>query len=110
MTVSKFEHMISKNAFLEYAYIFDNYYGTSREAIQKVIENGIDIFLDIDWQGAQQIRAKMLNVRSIFILPPSKKDLNYRLHFRSLDSEETIIKRMTQAVVDITHFSEYDYF
>lgn len=64
--------MISRDAFLEHAEVFGNYYGTSREAIEQVLATGVDVFLDIDWQGAQQIRQKMPHARSIFILPPSK--------------------------------------
>lgn len=68
----EFKEMISRDAFLEHAEVFGNYYGTSREAIEQVLATGVDVFLDIDWQGAQQIRQKMPHARSIFILPPSK--------------------------------------
>ncbi|MGL9774631.1 MAG: guanylate kinase, partial [Sodalis sp. (in: enterobacteria)] len=95
--------------FLEYARVFDNYYGTSREAIQQVLATGVSVFLDIDWQGAQQIRAKMPDARSIFILPPSKEELDRRLRGRGQDSEKVIGRRMAQAVAEMTHFAEYDY-
>ncbi|MGP1924394.1 MAG: guanylate kinase [Arsenophonus sp. NEOnobi-MAG3] len=106
---SKFQQMIEDNDFLEYACVFGNYYGTSRTLIKKIINNGVDIFLDIDWQGAQQIRQKMPSARTIFILLPSKNELLRRLRGRGQDSEETINQRMAQAVAEIKHYNEYDY-
>ncbi|EFB1790508.1 TPA: guanylate kinase, partial [Klebsiella pneumoniae] len=91
------------------AEVFGNYYGTSREAIEQVLATGVDVFLDIDWQGAQQIRQKMPHARSIFILPPSKIELDRRLRGRGQDSEEVIAKRMAQAVAEMSHYAEYDY-
>ncbi|MGL4486084.1 MAG: guanylate kinase [Yersinia sp. (in: enterobacteria)] len=105
----KFCQMIDEDAFLEYANVFENYYGTSRLAIEQVLATGVDVFLDIDWQGAQQIRAKMPTARSIFILPPSKEELDRRLRGRGQDSEEVISKRMAQAVAEMAHYAEYDY-
>ncbi|CNI45515.1 guanylate kinase [Yersinia pekkanenii] len=104
-----FCQMIRDDAFLEHAKVFENYYGTSRLAIEQVLATGVDVFLDIDWQGAQQIRAKMPTARSIFILPPSKEELDRRLRGRGQDSEEVIAKRMAQAVAEMTHYAEYDY-
>lgn len=101
--------MIGNDEFLEHAEVFGNYYGTSREAIEQVLASGVDVFLDIDWQGAQQIRKKMPQARSIFVLPPSKDELDRRLRGRGQDSEEVIAKRMAQAVAEMTHFAEYDY-
>ncbi len=101
--------MIDDDAFLEHAKVFENYYGTSRLAIEQVLATGVDVFLDIDWQGAQQIRAKMPTARSIFILPPSKTELDRRLRGRGQDSEEVIAKRMEQAVAEMAHYAEYDY-
>ncbi|MFP3019379.1 MAG: guanylate kinase [Arsenophonus sp.] len=106
---NKFQKMIKDNDFLEYACIFGNYYGTSREVIEKIINGGIDVFLDIDWQGAQKIRKKIPSIRSIFILPPSKNELLQRLRRRNQDSEEIINQRMSQATSDIKHYNEYDY-
>ncbi|MBS9765382.1 guanylate kinase, partial [Pseudomonas mosselii] len=83
----EFRVMISRDAFLEHAEVFGNYYGTSREAIEQVLATGVDVFLDIDWQGAQQIRQKMPHARSICILPPSKIELDRRLRGRGQDSE-----------------------
>lgn len=101
--------MIEDDAFLEHAKVFENYYGTSRAAIEQILSTGVDVFLDIDWQGAQQIRRKMPNARSIFILPPSKEELDRRLRGRGQDSEEVIAKRMAQAVAEMDHYAEYDY-
>ncbi|WP_075183318.1 guanylate kinase [Pantoea sp. 1.19] len=104
-----FRQMIAEDAFLEHAEVFGNYYGTSRNAIEQVLATGVDVFLDIDWQGAQQIRQRMPQARSIFVLPPSKDELDRRLRGRGQDSEEVIAKRMAQAVAEMSHFAEYDY-
>jgi len=109
ITEDKFQQMIEHNDFLEYACVFGNYYGTSRAVIEEIINSGVDVFLDIDWQGAQQIRQKMPSARTIFILPPSKNELLRRLRGRGQDSEETINQRMAQAVSEIKHYNEYDY-
>lgn len=109
ITESKFQQMIEHNDFLEYACVFGNYYGTSRAVIEEIINSGVDVFLDIDWQGALHIRQKMPSARTIFILPPSKNELLRRLRGRGQDSEETINQRMTQAVAEIKHYNEYDY-
>lgn len=106
---AEFCEMIEKEDFLEHAQVFGNYYGTSRAAIEKVLKTGVDVFLDIDWQGAKQIREKMPASRSIFILPPSKDELDRRLRGRNQDSEEVIAKRMAQAVAEMNHYAEYDY-
>jgi guanylate kinase len=101
--------MIARDAFLEHAEVFGNYYGTSRETIEQVLATGVNVFLDIDWQGAEQIRKKMPESRSIFILPPSKDELDRRLRGRGQDSEDVIAKRMAQAVAEMSHYAEYDY-
>ena len=105
----EFRAMIAENAFLEYAEVFGNYYGTSRKAIEQVLSTGVDVFLDIDWQGAQQIRRQMPDSRSIFVLPPSKDELDRRLRGRGQDSEDIIEKRMAKAVDEMSHYAEYDY-
>jgi len=105
----EFRAMIGRDAFLEHAEVFGNFYGTSRETIEQVLATGVNVFLDIDWQGAQQIRKKMPDSRSIFILPPSKDELDRRLRGRGQDSEEVIAKRMEQAVAEMSHYAEYDY-
>ncbi|MFC3393774.1 guanylate kinase [Brenneria rubrifaciens] len=109
VSVDEFKRMIQENEFLEYAEVFGNYYGTSRLAIEQILSSGVDVFLDIDWQGAQQIRTQMPQARSIFILPPSKEELARRLRGRGQDSEEVIARRMALAVAEMTHYSEYDY-
>ncbi|OOF41197.1 guanylate kinase [Rodentibacter mrazii] len=106
----EFESLIKQDLFLEYATVFGgNYYGTSLPAIQENLAKGIDVFLDIDWQGAQQIRKKVVNVKSIFILPPSLPELERRLIGRGQDSEAVIMERMAKAKNEISHYDEYDY-
>lgn len=105
----QFEELIAKGEFLEYAEVFGNYYGTSRVWIEQTLEKGIDIFLDIDWQGARQIRQQMPLAKSIFILPPSREELERRLNARGQDSEAIIAKRMNEATSEISHYAEYDY-
>ncbi|MFB9136355.1 guanylate kinase [Vibrio sp. AK197] len=105
----QFEDLIKQDAFLEYAEVFGNYYGTSRPWIEKNLEKGIDVFLDIDWQGARQIREQMPEAKSIFILPPSNGELERRLNARGQDSEAVIAKRMAEAKSEISHYHEYDY-
>ena len=87
---NEFETLIAENTLLEYAQVFGNYYGTSRQWIEENLNKGIDIFLDIDWQGARQIRQKMPEAKSIFILPPSREELERRLNARGQDSDEVI--------------------
>ncbi|VFP83380.1 guanylate kinase [Candidatus Erwinia haradaeae] len=109
ITHQKFRSMIHQKKFLEYAQVFGHYYGTSRQAVIHQLEKGIDIFLDIDWQGARNIRGAIPDARSIFILPPSKSELQRRLHKRDQDSASVITRRMTQAVAEISHYIEYNY-
>ena len=104
-----FEAMINQNAFLEYAKVYDNYYGTSRQEIEGWLDKGVDVFLDIDWQGAQQVRAAMPEAKSVFILPPSLAELAQRLVKRGQDSEDVIAKRMLKAQSEMSHYAEYDY-
>lgn len=106
---AKFETLIGKGEFLEYAEVFGNYYGTSRVWIEETLEKGIDVFLDIDWQGARQIRKQMPAAKSIFILPPSNGELERRLTTRGQDSAEVVAKRMSEAKSEISHYNEYDY-
>ncbi len=106
---NEFYEMIKQNEFLEYAKVFGNYYGTSHAAIKQILSSGIDVFLDIDWQGAQQIRIKMPEARGIFILPPSREELERRLRRRGQDTEVVITKRMVKAIDEMMHHAEYDY-
>lgn len=110
VSVDEFERLIEKGHFLEYAKVFGgNYYGTSLPAIEENLTKGIDVFLDIDWQGAQQIRQKVPSVKSIFILPPSLTELERRLVGRGQDSKEVIDERMSKAIGEISHYDEYDF-
>lgn len=108
-TVDEFKSLIEKNDFFEWAQVFDNYYGTSKRAIEEQLAAGIDVFLDIDWQGAQQMRKLVDDVETIFILPPSKQELESRLNNRGQDSAEVIAGRMAQAQSESSHYHEYDY-
>ena len=109
ISTSKFEDMIAQGDFLEYAKVFDHYYGTSRELINQTLSTGVDLFLDIDWQGAQQIRSQVHSTCSIFVLPPSREELRRRLRGRGKDNEEVITNRMSKAALEISHYSDYDY-
>lgn len=104
-----FQQMIDKDDFLEYAEVFGNFYGTSKQAILNTLATGVDVFLDIDWQGARQIKAQMPFAKSIFILPPSNQELLRRLKGRGQDSDEVIEGRMQKARQEIEHYNEYDY-
>tara|TARA_Y100000296_G_C5098258_1_gene218521 strand:+ start:109 stop:750 length:642 start_codon:yes stop_codon:yes gene_type:complete len=105
----QFEALIEQGVFFEYAEVFGNYYGTSRVTIEQTLHQGIDVFLDIDWQGARQVKALMPDTCGIFILPPSLEVLEQRLNSRGQDSEEVIAARMAEAVGEMSHFNEFDY-
>ncbi|OKY26631.1 guanylate kinase [Thalassotalea sp. PP2-459] len=109
VSVEAFKHQITQKHFYEWAEVFGNYYGTSALAIDDQLAKGIDVFLDIDWQGAQQVRMKKPDVTTIFISPPSKKELENRLRGRGQDSEEIIAERMAQAQSECSHYQEFDY-
>ncbi|RLV59113.1 guanylate kinase [Parashewanella curva] len=106
---SEFKALIEKEQFVEWAEVFGNYYGTSQTVIEDTLNKGIDVFLDIDWQGAQQVKKLMPNAIGVFVLPPSKAELERRLTGRGQDSAEIIAGRMAQAVSEISHYNEYDY-
>lgn len=106
---AKFEDMIEQDDFFEWAKVFDNYYGTSKAAIEQTLEQGYDVFLDIDWQGARQVKQLKPDAKSIFIAPPSQSALLTRLLNRRQDSEEVINKRMAEAHSEISHYTEFDY-
>ena len=107
--VNNFKQLIEENAFFEWAEVFGNYYGTSRVTIEQALAQGIDVFLDIDWQGARQVRKMLPQAKGIFILPPSRAELESRLNKRGQDSKEIIAKRMAQAQSEMSHYDEYDY-
>lgn len=109
ITNEEFEKLIERNAFYEYAHVFDHYYGTSREIVEQWLNEGKDVLLDIDWQGARQIRQQTPDAKGIFIVPPSLEELNRRLVTRATDAPEVIEKRMSKAISEISHYNEYDY-
>lgn len=109
VTKEQFKNAIAEKHFYEYAEVFGNFYGTSEVAIDLQLAQGIDVFLDIDWQGAQQVRMKKPEVTTIFISPPSKQELENRLRGRGQDSEEVIQDRMAQAQAECSHYQEFDY-
>ena len=106
---SEFLAMLEKNEFLEHARVFGNLYGTSQTWVEKQLASGIDVILEIDWQGALQIKRLMPGSLSIFILPPSRATLEQRLTGRGQDDADTIEKRMSEAVEEMSHYTESDY-
>ncbi|AOE88172.1 guanylate kinase [Pseudomonas sp. TCU-HL1] len=105
----EFVQMLEHGDFLEHAEVFGNLYGTSQRWVQQTLAEGHDLILEIDWQGAQQVRHLMPQAKSIFILPPSQQALRQRLDNRGQDSEEIIERRMREAVSEMSHYVEYDY-
>ena len=104
-----FLSMIGDNAFLEHAEVFGNFYGTSEQWVKTTLAAGTDVILEIDWQGAAQVRQKFPNNKSIFILPPSKKALRERLNGRGQDKVEVIEQRIAAATEEMSHYVEADY-
>ncbi len=110
VSVTEFKNQLKKNNFIEHAKVFDNFYGTDKSWVENNINLGKDLLFDIDWQGAQQLREIMRDdIVSVFILPPSKKELERRLMERDQDSNKVVRKRMDGASSEITHWAEYDY-
>jgi guanylate kinase len=106
--VEEFNRMRDGKEFLEYAQVFDNFYGTGREQVRAMLDAGKDVILEIDWQGARQVRAAQPDCISIFILPPSKRELEKRLRDRNTDSDEVIARRLRDSMADMSHYSEFD--
>jgi len=106
---SEFLDLVSRNAFLEHARVFDYRYGTGRQEVEQQLASGHDVILDIDWQGARQIRETFASCRSIFIIPPSLEVLRQRLTARGQDSETVIKRRMRDAQAEISHWNEFDF-
>ncbi|MFO1371340.1 MAG: guanylate kinase [Candidatus Competibacteraceae bacterium] len=104
-----FEAMMAQAEFLEYAQVFDNRYGTSRAAVLELLQAGYDVILEIDWQGARQVRALLPDSLTIFILPPSREALRERLMGRGQDPAEVIERRMASALAELSHYAEFDY-
>jgi guanylate kinase len=107
--VAEFQNLLQQNAFLEYAQVFDNFYGTARSSVERMLYDGMDVILEIDWQGARQVRQLVPDSISIFILPPSLDILEQRLRNRAQDSETIIRRRMRDAVTEMSHYREFDY-
>ena len=110
VTLDEFKYKLSQNNFIEHAKVFNNFYGTDKSIVENKINEGKDLLFDIDWQGAQQLREKMReDIVSVFILPPSKKELERRLKERGQDTDDVVKERMSEATGEITHWAEYDY-
>ncbi|TPQ25128.1 guanylate kinase [Methylomonas koyamae] len=109
VSVAEFKTMIENQAFLEHAQVFDNFYGTAQQTVQDNLASGLDVILEIDWQGAQQVRRMLPASQSIFILPPSIEILRERLQNRGQDNAEVIARRMRDAVTEMSHYPEFDY-
>ncbi len=109
VTEPVFLAMLERTEFLEHARVFGNLYGTSQLWVEKQLANGIDVILEIDWQGAEQVKRLMPHSRSIFILPPSRATLEQRLTSRGQDDSDTIQNRMSEAVEEMSHYIESDY-
>lgn len=106
---AEFGRLIAADEFLEHAWVFDRHYGTGRTETERLLAAGEDVVLDIDWQGAQQVRAASDDVVSVFIMPPSLDELERRLRERALDDEDTIRRRLDEAEEEIAHSGEFDH-
>jgi guanylate kinase len=109
VTHEAFEGMVARHEFLEYAQVFDNAYGTSLALVEQALRAGERLLLEIDWQGARQVRSRLPQAPTIFILPPTRAALEARLRARSTDSDEVIARRLRDAAQDIAHWKEFDY-
>lgn len=108
ISVDEFKRLRDAGEFLENAQVFDNFYGTGRAQLEALRNAGHDVILEIDWQGAQQIRQKLPDCVSVFILPPSRRELETRLRNRKTDSEEVIARRLRDSMADMSHYAEFD--
>ncbi|MSO88481.1 MAG: guanylate kinase [Rhodospirillaceae bacterium] len=107
---TEFNLMINRRQLLEYAKVFDNYYGTPRQPVEQALAAGRDVLFDIDWQGTQQLaQAARTDLVSVFILPPSTAELERRLRTRAQDSDDVVARRMADAAGEMSHWAEYDY-
>ncbi len=109
VSIEQFEQMVSDDAFLEHAKVFDNYYGTSQQAVEDLLAQGKHVILEIDWQGARQVKAKLPDTVAIFILPPSRETLRQRLTDRATDDQSIIERRMADADREMSHFSDAEF-
>jgi guanylate kinase len=106
---TEFERMLPRGEFLEHAQVFDNFYGTSRAQVEDLLASGSNVLLEIDWQGARQIRQAMPERQDVFILPPSRAALEQRLRGRATDSDEVIARRLADSLADLSHWNEFEY-
>lgn len=109
VALQEFQDLLVNQALLEHATVFDYYYGTAKKTVEDSLNKGLDVILEIDWQGAQQIRKIKPDCLSIFILPPSTEILEQRLHNRGQDDDQVIARRMRAAVTEMSHHGEFDY-
>lgn len=109
VTETEFKEMRKKGLFLEYAKVFGSYYGTSSAWVRETLGRGVDVILEIDWQGARQVRTQCIDTISIFIVPPSEETLVQRLYARDQDDQSMIESRMKEAKNEISHYTEYDF-
>jgi guanylate kinase len=109
VTMEQFSDMVDNDEFLEHAQVFDNCYGTARASVDALLATGKHVILEIDWQGARQVKAKMPQTVSIFILPPSREELEQRLRSRGTDDERTISRRMGDADREMSHYHDAEY-
>ena len=109
VSAGEFEKMVSEGFFLEHARVFDHYYGTARKDVAALRRNQLDVILEIDWQGARQVREIVPDSESIFILPPTRQALESRLRRRGTDSDEAIGRRLADSVADMSHWAEFDF-
>ncbi len=109
VTMERFTEMVAAGEFLEHAQVFDNCYGTGVHTVEEALANGEQLLLEIDWQGAAQVRSRLPEARSIFILPPSRASLEQRLRARSTDTDTVIKRRLQDAAEDLTHWAEFDH-
>jgi guanylate kinase len=107
--VPTFKNMVRRDAFLEHAQVFDNWYGTGREHVEGLLAGGDSVLLEIDWQGARQVRERAPDARSIFILPPNVAELERRLRGRATDTDAVIQRRLRDSVADMAHWPEFDH-
>jgi guanylate kinase len=108
ISVDEFRKLLERDAFLEHAQVFDNFYGTGRAQVEALRNAGHDVILEIDWQGARQVRKAVPDCHSIFVLPPSRAALELRLRNRKTDSEEVIARRLRDSIADMSHYAEFD--
>jgi guanylate kinase len=109
ISAEEFERRVAEDAFLEHATVFGHRYGTPKSPVIEALSSGRDVLFDIDWQGTQQLKQQRDDVVSVFVLPPSREELERRLRARAQDSQEVVARRMSKANDEMSHWAEYDY-